>query len=196
MHMAPLPLTPRRAAGFSCGFSMIEVLVTMLIISLALLGTAGLQAYSMRLNQSGQFRTQAVFLVADLAERMEANKAGAVAGNYVLANSSAANASSTACLDAACVPAALANFDLSQWQNAVASTLPQSSWTVTQIVSGNPSTYDIVVSWVDRRQEETADASGKKGIQYSNFSASDGTGINATGTGERFFYRATRTIFN
>ena len=40
-----------------CGFSMIEVLVTLLIISLALLGTAGLQAYSMRLNQGGQFRT-------------------------------------------------------------------------------------------------------------------------------------------
>ena len=60
---SPVPVLARRQRGFS----MIEVLVTLLIISLALLGTAGLQAFSMRLNQGGQFRTQAVFLVADLA---------------------------------------------------------------------------------------------------------------------------------
>ena len=61
----------RRREG---GFSMVEVLVTLLIIALALLGTAGLQAYSMRLSQSSVLRSQAVFLVADLSERMEANR--------------------------------------------------------------------------------------------------------------------------
>ena len=169
------------------GFSMIEVLVTLLIISLALLGTAGLQAYSMRLSQGGQFRTQAVFLAADLAERMEANKAGAVAGNYVLANSNAANLLSTACIDGACTPGNLATFDLSQWQNAVAATLPQSSWTVAQTVVGNPAVYTITISWVDRRGETgnaTFDAGSQLGLS------------DAAGTGERFFYTATRTIFN
>lgn len=177
------------------GFSLIEVLVTLLIISLALLGTAGLQAYSMRLNQGGQFRTQAVFLAADLAERMEANKAGAVAGNYVLATSSVVNSLSTACLDNACNAAALATFDLSQWQNAIAATLPQSSWAVAHTVSGNPSTYTITISWVDRRQEQTA-SSGGTGITYGAYDATTGTGIDAAGTGERFFYTSTRTISN
>lgn len=169
------------------GFSMIEVLVTLLIISLALLGTAGLQAYSMRLSQGGQFRTQAVFLAADLAERMEANKPAAVAGNYVVAQSSVPSAVNTTCLDGACAPAVMATFDLSQWENAIAATLPQSSWTVAQTVIGNPTTYTITVSWVDRR----SDTNNAAFDNTSQLGLSD-----AAGTGERFFYTASRTIFN
>jgi type IV pilus assembly protein PilV len=163
---------------------MIEVLVTMAIVSLALLGTAGLQAYSMRLNQGGQFRTQAVFLAADLAERMEANKVAAVAGSYVLATSSVANALSTTCNDAPCVATTMATYDLSQWQNAVFAALPQASWSVSQTTAGNPSTYTITIGWVDRRTDTTNAA----------YDAATGLGLNAAGTGERFFYTATRTV--
>ena len=190
------PASGTRHGTGQAGFSMIEVLVTLLIISLALLGTAGLQAYSMRLNQGGQFRTQAVFLVSDLAERMEANKTGSVdLGAYVVATSGTPVAASTACQIAVCGAAALATFDLAQWQNVVAASLPQSTWTVARTVVGNPSTYTITVSWVDRRQEET-NASGSAGITYGAYDAAAQTGINDTGTGERFFYTATRTIFN
>ena len=156
------------------GFSMIEVLVTLLIISLALLGTAGLQGYAMRLSQGGQFRTQAVFLAADLAERMEANKPGVVAGSYNMGLSNVANVLSTACIAAACTQSVLAAYDLSQWQNAIFATLPQSSWRVVN-VGGNPTTVTIIINWVDRRTDS----------QYS-----------AGGTGETFSYTATRTIFN
>jgi len=179
----------RRPVGMpraQAGFSLIEILVTLAIMSLALLGTAGLQAYSMKLNQGGQFRTQAVFLAADLAERIEANKVGAVAGSYVLATSSVADPLSTACNVAACGAVALATYDLSQWQNAVAAALPQASWAVAQTVAGNPSTYTITISWVDRQGDATNAA----------FSAGSQLGSNVTGTGERFFYTATRTLSN
>ncbi len=175
---------------------MIEVLVTLLIISLALLGTAGLQAYSMRLNQGGQFRSLAVFLAADLAERMEANKAGATAGSYVLANTTGATylagatAVSSACVTSACSASALAAFDLSQWQSAVAATLPQSSWSValTQAASGTQtqSSYTITIGWVDRRSN-TTNAAADSGSAF---------GSNAAGTGEKFSYTANRTLFN
>ena len=100
----------------------------------------------MRLSQGGQFRTQAVFLVSDLAERMEANKTGSVdLGAYVVATSGTPVAASTACQIAVCGAAALATFDLAQWQNVVAASLPQSTWTVARTVVGNPSTYTITV---------------------------------------------------
>lgn len=174
------------------GFSMVEILVTLLIISLALLGTAGLQAYSMRLNQGGQFRSLAVFLAADLVERMESNKTSAVAGNYELALTTGvdylatAGAPSTACVTSACNPSALAAFDLSQWQSAVAATLPQSSWSVLQTVAGNPSSYTVTISWVDRRSN-TSNAAADAASQF---------GSNAAGTGEKFSYTATRTVLN
>ena len=181
-----------KAGNDQRGFSMIEVLVTLLVISLALLGTAGLQAYSMRLNQGGQLRSLAVFLAADLAERMEANKAGAVAGAYAVASTTGATFLagagdvSTACVTGTCNAAALAAFDLSQWQNAVATSLTQSSWSVVQTTTGNPSAYTITIGWVDRRTN-TKTAAADANSQF---------GSNATGTGEKFSYTATRTVFN
>lgn len=173
--MKHIPHRRRAERDRQRGISMIEVLVTLMFISFALLGTAGLQAYAMRVAQGGQFRTQAVFLVADLAERMEANKAGAISGAYVLATSGTPVPLSATCTTRACSSADLATYDLSQWQNAVAAVLPQSSWTVTQGVAGNPTTYNITVSWVDRRTDTTYETSN---------------------TGETFSYTAARTIFN
>jgi type IV pilus assembly protein PilV len=171
---------------------MIEVLVTLLIISLALLGTAGLQAYSMRLNQGGQFRSLAVFLAADLAERMEANRASALAGGYAVSSTLGADflaggaAVSTACVAAACSAAALAAYDLSQWQSAVAATLPQSSWSVAQALSGSQSTYTVTLNWVDRQTNASSAAAD----------ANSSFGSNAAGTGEKFSYTSSRTFFN
>lgn len=154
------------------GFSMLEILITLVIIATALLGTAGLQIYAMRMGQSGQFRTQAVFLASDIAERMEANKAAAVAGNYVVAATSTPSTAATNCAANACDIATLANWDISQWENAIiALGLPQASWQITQTTAGNPSTYSIVISWTDRSSVKTSH-------------------------GENFAYTATRTVSN
>lgn len=156
--------------------------MTILLISLALVGTFGLQSFALKLNQNAQFRTQAVILASDLAERMEVNKAAAVAGNYVYTCPSPAAAVSNACgpAGALCQPAALATYDLLQWQAAVAVALPQSTCSVAQTTGGNPSTYTISLTWVDRQTDTTYDASA----------------VSASGTGEVLTYKATRTIFN
>lgn len=165
------------------GFSMIEVLITMLIISLALLGTMGLQTYALRTNQGGQFRSQAVFLVADMAERLEANSIAAVSTNgYIQATSSTPDTTlNSNCSSGNCSPDQLAAYDLSQWKNAVSTSLPQSEWSITQTTPGNPSTYTIKVSWVDREEKVTYGAGASKG---------------ASGVGEKMSYTATRTVFN
>lgn len=178
------------------GFSMIEVLVTLMVVSLALLGTAGLQAHSMRLNQGGQYRSLAVFLAADLAERMEANRVGALAGNYELPITTGAaflvgtTAPSSACVSNPCSPVALANFDLSNWQSLVAKSLPQSSWSVVQTTNGARNDFTITIGWIDRRSKTTnATVSTTTNVVSS-------VGSNSAGTGEKFFYTANRTLFN
>lgn len=163
---------------------MLEILITLVIVATALLGTAGLQVFAMRMNQSGQFRTQAIFLAADIAERMEANKAGAVAGNYAAALATTPGTAATNCGTASCSSNQLATWDLSQWEAAVANLLPQASWQITQTAAGNPSTYSIIISWIDKRTD----------TNYGAYNAASSVGVNAAGTGERFSYTATRTV--
>jgi type IV pilus assembly protein PilV len=166
------------------GFSMIEILVTLVIVATALLGTAGLQAYAMRMGKSSEFRTQAVFLASDIAERMEANKRAAVLGGYVVAATSSPSASITTCETGTCDMGTLATYDISKWENTIASLLPQASWQIAQTTAGNPSTYVITISWTDRRTD----------TNYAAYNATSSVGINATGTGERFSYTTTRNV--
>jgi type IV pilus assembly protein PilV len=56
------------------GFSLLEVLITILIFAIGLLGLASLQAVSVRSNQSANFRTQATALSYMIIDRMRANQ--------------------------------------------------------------------------------------------------------------------------
>lgn len=126
------------------GFSMIEVLVTMVIVALALFGAAGLQAYAMKTNLGGQNRNQAVFLMSDIVDRMEANKAAATAGLY--ASAGVKPAASNACNVAACASGALATYDIGNWLFQVQQVLPQGTATLVS----NGATTTVTINWVDR----------------------------------------------
>lgn len=142
------------------GSSMLEILVTLVIVAIALLGTAGLQLNAMRMNKGGQFRTQAIFLASDMAERMEANKAEAILGTYAVAATGTVSVAATNCAAAACTSAGLAAWDISQWGTNISNILPQPSWSITQTVAGNPSTYSIVINWTDRSNVKTVASGG------------------------------------
>jgi len=64
------------------GSSLIEVLVTMIIVSLGLLGQAGLVAMSSKANNSAFMRSQATLLTYDILERLRLNRSLAIAGNF------------------------------------------------------------------------------------------------------------------
>ena len=161
---------PARARGFS----LLEVLITMAVSALALLGAAVLTLHAMKFNQSGRYRTQAVVLSGDIAERIEANKDGALAGSYEVA-AGVAVAALTDCAASACSTSDLAIYDLAQWVTAVGQLLPGGSAQITQSVATNPTTYQIVVSWVDRRDGKV------------------GSGQSAT---ENFSYTTSKTVYH
>ncbi len=64
------------------GFSLIEILITMLIVAVGLMGTATLQLTGLSSNQGAYLRTQASILVYDMADRMRGNPDRAIAGDY------------------------------------------------------------------------------------------------------------------
>ncbi len=134
------------------GFTLIEVLISMVIVSIGVLGLAGIQLTGLRNNQSSFFRTQATQLAYDITDRMRANPPGLDNGDY---NNQAATADD--CEANVCTSAQMAGYDLAQWNQAIQA-LPLGAGTV--CVDSTPATaacddtgesYVIRVSWDDGR---------------------------------------------
>ena len=56
------------------GFSLVEILVTLVIVMIGLLGLAGVQMRAMQAELESYQRAQALVLVADMVERINANR--------------------------------------------------------------------------------------------------------------------------
>jgi len=70
---------PRR---FASGMTLVEVLVSLIVISVGLLGVAALQITSLRSSQASFLRTQATALADDIIDRMRANRTVALSPTY------------------------------------------------------------------------------------------------------------------
>ena len=67
----------------SSGFSIVEALVALVVLSVGMLGIAALYVESLRAGRTAVYRTQAVNLAADMADRIRANRS--VPDSWVLA---------------------------------------------------------------------------------------------------------------
>lgn len=77
MKTKPISLPKQQA-----GVGLLEVLVAVLILSLGLLGMAGLQTRVLQQNQSSQVRSQAVMLSYSILDALRLDRDGAIAGTY------------------------------------------------------------------------------------------------------------------
>lgn len=69
------------------GFSLIEVMVATLVLSVGILGVAGLQIVALKSVNQSFMKQQAMSVIQNLTERMRSNRQGVFAGNYVLTDS-------------------------------------------------------------------------------------------------------------
>ena len=118
------------------GFTLIEVLIALLVLSIGLLGLAALQVTGLRETQMARMRTQAVLLTYDMADRMRANTNQAA--NYVYDSADYPSG----------LPGGVAGADLTDWITNELQLLPDSSAEIT-----NPagSDYQITVRWNETR---------------------------------------------
>ncbi|MDC1119139.1 type IV pilus modification protein PilV [Gammaproteobacteria bacterium] len=109
------------SSGNYQGFGLIEILVSMLLLNIGLLGLMGLQTLGLQAERSAFFRTSASLISTDAVERIRANRTEFVASDY----SSATSDANDSCFKrAGCSSKALAQTDLHELSIRAAEELP------------------------------------------------------------------------
>ena len=106
------------------GFTIIEVAVAMLVLSVGLLGVAGLQATGMQSTYQSQQRSVAMIQARDLADRMRANPSGMLAGEYIKTIPLVPPTPDCESAGSSCNAAQLAASDLYKWASMNGELLP------------------------------------------------------------------------
>jgi type IV pilus assembly protein PilV len=126
------------------GFTLIEALVALVVLSVGMIGIAALYGQGLSAGRTALYRTVAVNLAGEMADRVRANRLGR--GDYT------GNGAPQPCSPGAgardCTPAELAQHDVFLWRALVAAQLPGGVGTVT-FAPGSPPTYTITVTWQD-----------------------------------------------
>lgn len=158
--MTPAPyMTKQRGA------TLIEVLVSILLLALGVLAMAAMQANAVQYGKASEFRSLATLLANDLADRMRANHpsgADMTAYNlidpYARPTSAPAEASPACNVAHECSFTEMTAFDLAQWRRNVYNQLPEGTAFVSTSAKGvKPATADIWIAWTD-----PASASGRE----------------------------------
>ncbi|MDD5272016.1 MAG: type IV pilus modification protein PilV [Methylovulum sp.] len=147
------------------GFTLIEVLVAMLLLSGGLLGFAALQGVSLKNNQLALQNSLATELSYDLADRMRGNRSAAL--SYL--NTLPANAAQQpACMTTTgCTPAQLVLNDLYEW-NLALSVLPLGTGSISA-PGGN--VFTITIAW-DSNRDGVVDGGVEAGGQDNVYTMS------------------------
>ena len=134
------------------GFTLLELLIALLVLSIGLLGLAALQTVGLRSNQMASMRTVATQMTYDMTDRMRANPDGMTTANqyYVLDTGDATPSIATDCDAEACTTEELADFDLNHWRTRISS-LPGGLSKVTQTTTAGFTTHTITVHWNESR---------------------------------------------
>ena len=153
--LAARPIASRRRLA---GVTMLEVLVTLVILAFGLLGLAGLQTKIQMLDMEAYQRAQAILLLRDMVERIKSNSANAA--SYAGASVYGTDYS----LPSDCA-LTLAGSDLCQWSEALTGAAESSSGTrvgamigargcIKEITTANatdgvclPGVYRVTVAW-------------------------------------------------
>jgi type IV pilus assembly protein PilV len=160
------------------GFTLLEVLIALLILSFGLLGLAALQAYSVKANQSAHFRSQATALANMLMDNVRANRANL--GSYY----SNSYIEFTEECDAAPDDLDTAALDLWLWRQQIACQLPQGRGSVAPISANEVA---VCIRWSDARWEDAGgDATGNCTDDADDFGATLGAGGPGAGTDGQF----------
>lgn len=161
------------AAELKCdpqrGFSLLEVLVALILLSVGLLGLAGLQVTSLRHNVDSLTRSQATLAADAILERVRANKANALDYATEFADGVATSGDEAS-------HSALATTDLAAWKSQLADTLPGGQGQIG--VAGDSCSgriancrVTVTIRWFDKSDDATGQQTDTNTSRTQQFAA-------------------------
>jgi type IV pilus assembly protein PilV len=162
----PRRINASAAARGARGFSLIEVLISLIIIGIGLLGIAKIQALAYASTGTASLRSLAAIEASSLASAMRANRGYwtvaptpltiTITGATVAASDATLLGANNCTLGVGATPCAfsvLAGYDLRTWATALNAALPGVNGTVscpTPVTVGNPIGCTIQINWIER----------------------------------------------
>lgn len=144
------------------GFTLIEVMIAMLVMSLGLLGIASTLITAVRSSTSNYLKQQAVQYTYDITDRMRSNFNVAkdyTSGNlYITPLTAPAATPAKDCTAAVCTAAQMAAYDVWQWKSMLKNNLPGGLGSITVAATGpsnNTALVTVVVQWSDQPAQST-----------------------------------------
>lgn len=105
----------------SNGYTLVETLVALIILTIGVLGAGSLQSKTQQFSRGAYLNTQATVFAHDILERARANPKGVVSEFYNIPNISEHSECYTL---PGCSPQEMSENDMFEWQAEVANTLP------------------------------------------------------------------------
>ena len=124
------------------GFGMIELLVSLLVLTIGLIGLAALQTHSLQRYQLSYQKSVANSQIQEIAERMRANQAGMAEGAYDVSEMPSSRPTCNKC-----TPNQIAQRDMYEWNEANKTLLPLGHGMVTS----TGKLYTFTIFWEARR---------------------------------------------
>lgn len=136
------------------GASLIEVLVSVVIIAIGLLGLAALQNISLKLSYESYVRTQATFLAYDMIDRIRANPE--TAENYSIDENGTIG--QVSCFNGDnCTSNEMRQFDLYHWREQARALLPNAGVSISY--DDSQLLYSMRIKWEDRYRNDVTEDS-------------------------------------
>ncbi|AWF79865.1 type IV pilus modification protein PilV [Microbulbifer sp. A4B17] len=134
------------------GATLIEVLVSVLVLAVGLLGLAATQVMSLKNGNGAHHRYMAALAAQEIIERMRANPTGTIDGEYdgTVGGSGDGGSSSTPDCSSACSVSELAELDLYEWELILSSNLPAATGTIAH----NSGEVTVTISWSEQHTGE------------------------------------------
>ncbi|HEX5339302.1 MAG TPA: type IV pilus modification protein PilV [Gammaproteobacteria bacterium] len=163
----------------SSGFTLIEVLVALVILSVGLLGIAGMITTALRTNDGAYLRTEANIMAYNILDRMRTNRDSATQGVYdsSMGTASDITPTPTSCLGstANCTAAKMAAWDVYEWKQELAANLPSGEGSiVTSLDANGVVNATITVQWDAARAVEATKNTSTAASNTTSFTVTSG----------------------